>query len=72
MKNPILQAKCRLLLKEFQDVFDTIKTEIKAELESERINENEAFGYAKKMIRKEAILEGLIAFERKINDHAAE
>lgn len=71
-KNPILQAKSRAILAEYQDVFDQAKKDIAAELQSERINENDAFGYAKKMIRREGIMEGLLLLEQKINTYATE
>lgn len=53
-------------------MFDQIRGEIINELNSERINEPDAFGYAKKMIRREAAIEGILLFERKLNSYAAE
>jgi hypothetical protein len=71
-KNPILTTKCRNILAEYQDVIDLIKGEIIAEVDSERFNEADAFSYAKKAIRREAVREALLMFETRINNHAAE
>lgn len=66
----ILQAKCRNLLKEYTDVFDYVVRDIIREIESERISGDSPFEYAKKVIRKESIKEGLTLFQQRINKYA--
>lgn len=66
-----LQAKCRRLLEEYQDVVGFIQGDVLKELEHP-IDGIDAFAYAKKAIRNEGIKEGIRLFIQKINKYASE
>lgn len=61
-----------MLLAEYSEVFEAIQMDIMLSLEKDRINADDAFGYAKKTIRKEAMKEGITEFINKINKYASE
>lgn len=72
MQNTFLQAKCRMLLTEYADVFEYIQREIGEELLKERMIGETSFEIAKKAIRREAMQEGITLLMQKINKHASE
>ena len=66
----LLQAQCRQLLEVHYDVLNYIMREIEAEVDNERIESEDSFGYAKKTIRRQSIKEGLTKLRQKINSYA--
>lgn len=71
--NPaLLRSKCRMLVAEYAEVFEALEQEIAVSLTLERVNEDDAFGYAKKTIRKEGMKEGISEFIKRINKYASE
>jgi urease gamma subunit len=70
VEDKLLRAKARQLLKEYGDVIEYAAREIQKEVAQDRIVGETAFEYAKKVIRKEAILEGVALMQRKINKYA--
>lgn len=72
MLDPAIRGRCRNLLKEHDDLLNQISREVCEALDSERVSEETAFLYAKKIIRREAIREGITMFLSKINKYASE
>lgn len=69
-RDKFFTAKCKVLYNEYGEVIDGIINEINNEEESERISEETAFAYAKKMIAKESKRKALIRFKEKLAKYA--
>lgn len=60
------------MLVEYQDVLDLVVKRVTEEVDREQVVGESSFEYAKKIIRKEAIKEGMKLLLSKINSYAAE
>jgi hypothetical protein len=67
-----LRGKCKQMMLEYSDVLDEIEKEVQEDIDRERISGESSFEYAKKVIKKEGIKEGLSLFKSKINKYASE
>lgn len=66
----IIEAKARLLEKDYSDLLDLVEREVLLSIDSENVEENTSFLTAKKMIRRQAVREGIKLFRSKIHKYA--
>lgn len=69
-KRRVLAAKCRMLVRDYWDVFSAIAEELDAEVARERVEGDTAFAVAKRVIRSQGVREGIRLVQQRITKYA--